>query len=60
MGKGNHSGLGAETPQDSDLHPCCGSSGGHWSLHLHSGSLGVGFLELEGRWFITWPLWFGS
>lgn len=64
-GKGKHSGLGAETPQDSDLHPCCGSSGGHWSLHLHSGSLGVGFLGIGRKvvhcmaslvWHLSRPL----
>lgn len=65
MGKGRHSGEGAQTPQDSDLHPCCGSSGGHWSLHLHSGSLGAGFLGIERKvvhymaclvWFLRRPL----
>lgn len=35
--------------QDSDLRPCCGSSGGHWSLHLHSGSQGVGFLGIRKK-----------
>lgn len=41
--------------QDSDLHPCCGSSGGHWFLHLHSGSQGVGFLRIRRKGFINWP-----
>lgn len=32
------------TTHTTDLHPCCGSSGGRWFLHLHSGSQEVGFL----------------
>lgn len=34
----------ADTAHTTDLRPCCGSSGGHWFLHLHSGSQEVGFL----------------
>lgn len=41
--------------QDSDLHPCCGSSGGRWFLHLHSGSQGAGFLRSRRKGLINWP-----
>lgn len=36
-------------PCMTDLRPCCGSSGGHWFLHLHSGSQGAGSLGIRRK-----------